>query len=377
MSDLPPLDQPQAYVVVGPNDQRGPYTLELLIDEVVAGRLYDATPVWWPGLDQWTTMGTHHGVVSEIARRRAGGAPSATDPVYQAPAAEPQAGQYAAGQYSAGEQQSDPYAQQQAAQATYSPQAQQDQASPVEQPVGQATAPAPIDTTATGADPSYQSPSFQSIDATVVAGAQAQDLPTTGPAVDADDVTVPAASPTVTPLDTTTSVAARSVSDEERERFGRLVDRSRDRSRAAERIGEVDDSFITAVAAGASTRGFTLTDQTSGDTTHELRFDGGPGETLGLSVGRIRGDDPAEVRSGHVPFTVRFQSATYGGTLDAGSGAHGELVIVSDEWSGQATSMVSLLLALEDYLAADLVVDSATVASDVAATVAVVSGAMR
>ena len=50
MTDLPPLEEPQAYVVVGPDDQRGPYTMELLIGEVLAGRLSDATPVWWPGL---------------------------------------------------------------------------------------------------------------------------------------------------------------------------------------------------------------------------------------------------------------------------------------------------------------------------------------
>ena len=75
MNDLPPLDDPLAYVVVGPNDQRGPYPLELLLGEVLAGRLHDATPVWWPGLDEWTTMGAQPGVAAELARRRAGYAP--------------------------------------------------------------------------------------------------------------------------------------------------------------------------------------------------------------------------------------------------------------------------------------------------------------
>ncbi len=82
MSDLPSLDQPQAYVVVGPDDQRGPYTLELLIGEVVAGRLHDATPVWWPGLADWTTMTGHPALAAEIQRRRS---PAAAPPV--APAA--------------------------------------------------------------------------------------------------------------------------------------------------------------------------------------------------------------------------------------------------------------------------------------------------
>lgn len=93
MSDLPPLDQPQAYVVVGPNDQRGPYTLDLLIDEVVAGRLSEATPVWWPGLADWTTMSASSGAAAEIARRRQPAAPvaAAAAPSFApAPASAPQ-----------------------------------------------------------------------------------------------------------------------------------------------------------------------------------------------------------------------------------------------------------------------------------------------
>jgi hypothetical protein len=96
MSDLPSLDQPQAYVVVGPDDQRGPYTLELLIGEVVAGRLHDATPVWWPGLADWTTMTGHPGLAAEIQRRRSPAAaasaftPPAAPPPPQQPEAQPQ-----------------------------------------------------------------------------------------------------------------------------------------------------------------------------------------------------------------------------------------------------------------------------------------------
>ncbi|HNG22941.1 MAG TPA: GYF domain-containing protein, partial [Microthrixaceae bacterium] len=89
MSDLPPLDQPQAYVVVGPNDQRGPYTLDLLIGEVVAGRLHDATPVWWPGLAEWTTMNGQAAVAAEIARRRGVEVQAAPAPVAPAPEATP------------------------------------------------------------------------------------------------------------------------------------------------------------------------------------------------------------------------------------------------------------------------------------------------
>jgi hypothetical protein len=93
MSDLPSLDQPQAYVVVGPDDQRGPYTLDLLIGEVVAGRLHDATPVWWPGLADWTTMTGHPGLASEIQRRRspAPAASAFTPPAAPPPPQQPQA----------------------------------------------------------------------------------------------------------------------------------------------------------------------------------------------------------------------------------------------------------------------------------------------
>ena len=126
MSDLPPLDQSQAYVVVGPNDQRGPYTMELLVSEVLAGRLSEATPVWWPGLEDWTTMGGHPGVAAELERRRAASAPAApvwADPSHQPsqpgpdqyaqPAADPYA-QPASGQYAqpAAEQYAQPAAEQ-------------------------------------------------------------------------------------------------------------------------------------------------------------------------------------------------------------------------------------------------------------------------
>ncbi|MFM7063187.1 MAG: GYF domain-containing protein, partial [Actinomycetes bacterium] len=70
MTDLPPLDDDIAYVVVAENDQRGPYQLEVLITEVLAGRIYDSTPIWWPGLPEWTTIAAHPGIAAELQRRR-------------------------------------------------------------------------------------------------------------------------------------------------------------------------------------------------------------------------------------------------------------------------------------------------------------------
>ncbi|MFM7067894.1 MAG: GYF domain-containing protein, partial [Actinomycetes bacterium] len=71
MSDLPALDEPCAFIVVAENDQRGPFTLDVLIGEVLAGRLYDSTPIWWPGLPDWTTIAAHAGIVAELQRRHA------------------------------------------------------------------------------------------------------------------------------------------------------------------------------------------------------------------------------------------------------------------------------------------------------------------
>lgn len=357
MSDLPPLDQPQAYVVVGPNDQRGPYALELLINEVVAGRLYDATPVWWPGLDQWTTMGAHPAVAGEVARRRAGAAPQAPVQTYQppvAPAPVAEVQQQAASQQEvqqAAQHQPDPYAQYQ----------------PEPTPAGPTPAPA-----------GYASAPVEQASPAPVPGADVQDLPTTGAAVaatGADEV----GSAAGVPIDTTATVATSptTVTAEQQQRFQHLVDRSRDRSLASERIRAVDDALVDAAATGATAQGFTLADRTSGSTTHELRFDGGPGEVLSIAVGRVEGDDPVALGSGHVPFSVRFQSSTYDGTIQAGRGAHGEVVVVADEWSGQATSSVELLLTLADYLDVDLAVDADAVAADVGSAVAVVSGRMR
>ncbi len=70
MTDLPPLDADIAYVVVAENDQRGPYQLEVLITEVLGGRIYDSTPIWWPGLPEWTTIAAHPGIAAELQRRR-------------------------------------------------------------------------------------------------------------------------------------------------------------------------------------------------------------------------------------------------------------------------------------------------------------------
>jgi hypothetical protein len=361
------LDQPQAYVVVGPNDQRGPYTLELLIGEVLAGRLHDATPVWWPGLAEWTTMSGHPGVAAEIARRRAGYA----DPTAYAAPAQPSA--YDAPQQTAGQYE-------QAQQAGWDSGAAQ----PVQAPAGQdysagtyaaQSAPAPV-AEQPAPDPYAAAPVTEvaSTPGLQPEAAAVAEEPAPAAAVPSGWTVSEPAPEVVAPDQVHAPQPAPSVAPEHQAAFDALVARSGARAAAADRVREVDTALADAVAAGAESQGFQEADRTAGDANHDIRFDGAPGESLGITLGRIKGDDVASLRNGQVPLTVRYQSAQYGGGLDAGHGTHGEVVVVSDEWSGQATATVSLLLPLADYLNEDLSVDAVGVLRDVGAAVAVVRG---
>ncbi len=172
-------------------------------------------------------------------------------------------------------------------------------------------------------------------------------------------------------------VESSAVTDEHRSLFAGVVARSKARSEAGERIAALDAAVADAVVSGAESQGFTTEDRTAGDTNHDLRFAGGAGESLTITLGRIKGTDLAAVAESEVPLTVRFQAATYVGELDAGTGEHGEVIIVSDEWSGQATSTVGLLLLLADYVTGDLDLDTVSLLRDVGATVSIVSDRLR
>jgi hypothetical protein len=307
MSELPPLDQPQAHVVVGPNDQRGPYTLELLITEVLAGRLSEETPVWWPGLNDWTTMGAHPGVAGELARRRAAAAaPAWAEP---APAADPYAAPYAA-----------------------------------------PGAAAPAD-----AQPSYEAAPAASSPADPF-GSSAEPAPSDEEPVDAEIIEV---------------VEVVEVDPEHVEVFTALVARSAVRAQLQEQVDAVNGAIVSGVAEGVAAQGFTLGEQVETDRTNELRFDGAGGDLVVASLGRAASGRPEALREDHVPITLTYRSAAQGVAADDGSGAHGDVVVASDEWTGQSTSSVSLFLGLGDYLDDSLTVDTAAVARDVSAAVAV------
>lgn len=324
MSDLPPLEQPQAYVVVGPNDQRGPYTLELLITEVLAERLSEATPVWWPGLADWTTMGAHPGISGELARRR--GATTSSAPAWAAPAADP----YAAPA-------PDPYA-----------------------------APAADPYAAPAADP-YAAPAADPYAAPAAEPGPATD--TFAPAAGGD-----ASAADEEPVDAEIIEVAEVVAPDGQhvEVFSALVARSAVRAERQSRVDAVNEQLVGAVAAAVSSQGFTFAERNRADRSEELRFEGSDADMVMVSLGRAEGSDVDALREDHVPITITYRASSQGAVADQGGGEHGEVVVAADEWTGQSTSSVSLFLGLGDYLDDQLSVDGDALVRDVGAAVAVV-----
>ena len=340
MSDLPPLDQPQAYVVVGPNDQRGPYTMELLISEVVAGRLSEETPVWWPGLADWTTLGGHPAVAAELAGRRA---PSAAMPAWaEPPAADPYAAPAA-----------DPFSVTAPEQSTG--------------PIGDPFAPQAMAQTDTEvvsaelvADRSAEGATAGESDSQPAAGSE---QPFAGSYAPADEEPVDAEVIEVEEIVI--------VDDAHREVFAALVARSSVRAQVQGRIDAVNEAVIAAIVAGVESQGAALDERVDTERGAELRFDGAEGDLVVVSLGRAGAGRPDDLRDDHVPVTASYRSGVNRADPDQGDGSHGDVVVSADEWTGQSTSTVSLFLPLGDYLDESLEVDSAALARDAAATVSV------
>lgn len=367
MTDLPSLEQPQAYVVVGPEDQRGPYTLELLITEVVDGRLNEATPVWWPGLTDWTTMSTHPGLAAEIARRR--------NPTPAPPAASPP-GQYQQADYGYGQSgggypaasapgqdfSTGSYtgADTLAAQADVSPE-------PAEEPVAEVSV---VDQPITEhGQPVEAQEATQMAGETVEAGAPGEDAGVFGvgaaPVEASDAVEVPAVE--VTPADFAAvdanqtayraSGAAEGLDPAHGAAFAEMIRRSRARADAAAIVESVDSAFVDAVDAAAAAQGLAPADRSDQGDAHELSFRSGE-DTLSVSLGKVTGHAMA-VREGEIALDVSATSTTYGGGADAGTGEHGEIVVTTAEHGGASVASVSLVVPLADYLDEDMSTDDA------------------
>lgn len=372
MNELPPLDQPQAYVVVGPNDQRGPYALELLIGEVLAGRLFDTTPVWWPGLADWTTMSGHPGLAAEIGRRRAGYAePQAFAPAPPPPGGGGQYEQAAQGHY---ETSTTGYPTQPVSGQDYSADMYAGgsvAAQPAVDPTPAAEPVAAVSAVAEAPAPGDVQPA-EAVGETQLHGENAAVEVTGG-----QDADVPAAAPEVLSPDEVEPPGAAGPDAGQQAAFDDLVGRSGRRAEAVSAVDAVDAAFVDAAVAAVTATGLTVTDRTDGPDTHEVRCTGDEGENLVLELGRVGGDEVAAARSSHVPLDVRCTNSAYGRGLQSGTGSHGEVVVVADEWSGQATSTVSLLLPVGDYVGDDGQVDSGALTRDVDAVVAVVRHRLR
>lgn len=70
MAELPSLHDPVTYIVTGPKDQRGPYTLDLICNELLAGRLSNEMLIWWPGMTDWVKVQDHEALQLELQHRR-------------------------------------------------------------------------------------------------------------------------------------------------------------------------------------------------------------------------------------------------------------------------------------------------------------------
>jgi hypothetical protein len=346
MTDLPALDQPQSYVVVGPDDQRGPYTLELLVSEVVEGRLNENTPVWWPGLADWTTMAAHPGVAAEIARRR--GAPDTTTPMAFAPPTAPPPPQESAAPYA------EPV---------------QPEPTPQPEPIPQPVAPddeVPDDEVPVaagggifgirGESESTDAIEVPSVDVTP-ADFEAVDAPTTE-----DGFRAAGAGEGLDPVHT--------------EAFSELIRRSRARADAASIVQNVDSALVAAVDAAASAEGFNSTARSDAGERHELSYVSPGGVSLMMHLGKVHGRDLA-TGGAEVPFEVSVSSSSYGGELDVGSGRHGEVIVVATEHGIGASASVELILGLSDYVDAGYDVDSQSLERDARAVVATLGHRLR
>ncbi len=346
MSDLPPLEQPQAYVVVGPDDQRGPYTLELLISEVVAGRLNEATPVWWPGLADWTTLSAHPSVAAEVQRRR-NPAPAPGPAAFSPQAPTPQAPEPQAPE-------PQPYAQPSA----HAPGQYEEAEYPYAQP---------------GAGVAAESSPGQDYSTDAYAGGRAMPAePDMNQVVD-----VPAVE--VTPADFAAvdeqiegfraAGPAEGLDPEHGMAFAELIRRSRARADAASIVQALDATFTDAVGVAAGAQGLEPVGREELTDRHLLSFKAPDGASVEVSMSRVTGHAMA-VREGHVDLDVSCSSSSYTGDLDAGSGEHGEIVVRAAQYGGSTIAAVSLMLPLADYVSENLDADEAALRRDLEAVIA-------
>ena len=405
MTDLPPRDQQQTWIVVHGNEQAGPYGLDLLIDEVVAGRLPENTPVWWPSLPDWTTMSVHPAIAAEIARRRSASTTNWLAPESPSVFSQPQG----PGSLQAG-----------APQGTESaPQAvQPDSALYAAQPdTGQAVTAQPVvenvdpgltgqgvtgdelldngtivdDTVAeaaivdVGSDSDVADESELADgdiadaeivrDAAVAGDSAADDAAVTDSVGSEPGAVEPVAQPVVQAPDQILSVLEGSV----RADFAALVSRSATRADLLAKVSVVDEAFVSATIAAALGSGFVLEERVDVDRGHEMRFNDSSGsQMLVISLGQVSTSTPDEIRSAVLPVTIsiRTDQPLTAAQRPEVTGQHGQVVVNPDDWTGKTTGSVALYLGADDYVDESLVVDEGLIQRDIRSAVETVRSAL-
>lgn len=348
MTDLPALDQPQSYVVVGPDDQRGPYTLDLLVSEVVEGRLNENTPVWWPGLADWTTMSAHPGVAAEIARRR--GAPEPVAPNAFAPPTAPPPPQDSTGPSSG---------------QVHVEQAQPELDEPSPEPAAEQ-----VEVLDGGGYEDQASGIFG------IRGEPSSTDVIEVPAVDVTRADFEAVDEPMTEDGFRAAGAAEGLDPVHSGAFSELIRRSRARADAASIVEGVDSTLVATVDDAATAEGFNNTARSDAGERHELSYVSPEGVSLFVHIGKVHGHDLAS-GDAEVPLEVSVSSNSYSGELDTGSGRHGEVVVVAIEQGIGASAMVELILGLSDYVDAGYDVDSQSLERDARAVIATLVHRLR
>lgn len=379
MSDLPPLDQPLAWVVVHGNEQAGPYTLDLLITEVVAGRLSDSTPVWWPPLRDWTTIASSPDLLDEIARRRGamspGWAPQSTG--YSSAAESDQSNADVFTRRGWAQPQPAPAQDTPSVFAMASPTAAastverhgeaimvenaEDEETQIEVPGGADQGSATDGDEAEPHEADIDDAEIVDTVPGVVHAAVVPDQVAAGPATDSATGVISGLEGSV------------------RSDFASVVARSKVRADRLAAVSGVDESLLLATVEAAAQCGFSLGERLDVDRRHELRFNEVSGAgLLVISLAELAATTPDDIASAVLPMTVTVQiNGQRPGVLRSEvTGEHGQVTVRPDDWTGQTTSSVSLILGTDDYVDENLVVDAATVQRDVRAVIETVKAAL-
>lgn len=317
MDGLPPLDEPIAWVVVHGHERVGPYSLELLIDEVVAGRLAGTTPVWWPPLADWTTIMADEELAGEIERRRMADAPG------WAPMS------LAGGPVSPS--QPDPTAGSEGS---------------VHDPNGEYA--------------TYQTSRPEAVVAVEIVEAEVVDFDVDPESFDDDQeiidaiITVPSVSP-----------------ERPNTVFLDLLDRSARLAQRVRAVASVDEAFVSEMVSVGELHGMGFADHHSGTDEHRIHLRDVSGDReLTVLLGRVAPGSFAATPESVIPLSAVMsarglaRSGLVATSTPQPSEQDTSVAVVFDDRSGRTTASVSLFLGVSDYVDQGLAVDSPRLRQD-------------